>query len=204
MKKLLPTIFIIGTLCNIVASNQLEIDETKWMLDLQALISMNSKKVENIQGEDKNSNGVRDDVEKYIWSKYKNDRFQRDIFFTAAKKIQEIISLPLNDAMKEHIQLDKELLEIYTCRDYILYRNEVEDIEQELLNKTLFKGKVLNTSDRLKAYVEHKKILPLNNKELTRSQLLADKNSCLNLYKTYENLDGENATLIINKGIKGF
>ena len=98
---------------------------------------------------------------------------------------------------QEHIRLDRELLDIYTCRDYILYRNESKDIENELLNKTLFKGKVLNTPARLKAYIEHKKILPANFDELTEEELISDKKSCLALYYSYQNSDQKSTTLII-------
>lgn len=182
MKHLIFSILILG---NLQILNALEIDNKQWMIDLKALVMMNSNKVDSLSGDDKNSNGVRDDIERYIWSKYKDDKFQRDMFFTAAKLIQSIITLPKQET-KQHIQLDHDLLKIYTCRDYILYRNEDKKIEQEMLNKTLFKGKVLNTPNRLRAYIEHKKKLPLELSDLSEKELLKDKNSCLKLYQSYQ------------------
>ncbi len=198
MKKLFSTLFLLGTLLTLNASNkELNPVNQQWLEDLKVLVSLSDKRIDYLSGIDKNSNGVRDDVERYILSKYMDDPFQRDMFFKAAKKIQKIIALPLNGVIDEHIKLDRELLEVYTCRDYILYRNESENIEDELLNKTLFKGKVLNTPQRLKAYIEHKKILPSNFDELTDKELIADKKSCLALYHSYQNLDEQSTTLII-------
>jgi len=198
MRKLFFTLVLIGSLFTLNATEkELNPVNQQWLEDLKVLVSLSEKKVDLLSGVDKNTNGVRDDVERYILSKYMDDPFQRDMFFTAAKKIQEIISLPLNGVIDEHIRLDKELLEVYTCRDYILYRNESEDIENELLNKTLFKGKVLDTPQRLKAYIEHKKVLPSNFDELTEKELIADKKSCLSLYFSYKNLDEQSTSLTI-------
>ena len=198
MNKLFFTLVLIGSLFTLNASNkELNPVNEQWLEDLKVLVSLSDKRVDALTGVDKNSNGVRDDVERYILSKYMDDPFQRDMFFKAAIKIQEIIALPLNGVIDEHIRLDRELLDIYTCRDYILYRNESEDIEQELLNKTLFKGKVLDTSERLKAYIEHKKVLPTNFDALTDNELIADKKSCLTLYYSYQNEDSKNTTLIV-------
>lgn len=198
MKKLFLTLFLLG---NLLIANASDTESNpvndQWLKDLKVLVSLSEEKVDQISGIDKNKNGVRDDVEQYILSKYMNNPFQRDMFFKAAKKIQKIIALPLNGMDSQHIKLDRELLEVYTCRDYILYRNESENIEDELLNKTLFKGKVLNTPQRLRAYIEHKKILPSNFDELTDKELIADKKSCLALYYSYQNLDEQSTTLTI-------
>jgi hypothetical protein len=198
MKKLFCTLTLIGSLFTINASQQVVTPVSQqWLEDLKVLVSLSSKRVDALSGIDKNSNGVRDDVERYILSKYMDDPFQRDMFFKAAKKIQKIIALPLNGVVDEHIKLDKELLGIYTCRDYILYRNESKNIEKELLNKTLFKANVLNTPERLKAYIEHKKVLPMNFDKLTDKELLKDKKSCLSLYYSYENIEQKSTTLTI-------
>jgi hypothetical protein len=198
MNKLFFTLVLIGSLFTLNAANkELNPVNQQWLEDLQVLVSLSNKSVDALVGVDKNRNGVRDDVESYILSKYMDDSFQRDMFFKAARKIQKIIALPLNGVIDEHIRLDRELLEVYTCRDYILYRNESKNIEDELLNKTLFKGKVLNTPQRLKAYIEHKKILPSNFDELTDQELVEDKKSCLSLYYSYQNLDKQSTTLII-------
>jgi hypothetical protein len=198
MKKFFSTLLLMGSLITVNAvEKDLELGQQQWLKDLKVLVSLNSNKVDELAGVDKNNNGVRDDVENYILSKYSHDRFQRDMFFKAARKIQEIIALPLNGVIDEHIRLDRELLGIYTCRDYILYRNESKDLEKELMNKTLFKAKVLNTPQRLKSYIEHKKVLPMNFDKLTEQELLKDKNSCLALYYSYKNVEQKSTTLII-------
>jgi hypothetical protein len=199
MKKFFSTLLLMGSLLTVNATDKdLSLSDQQWLKDLKVLVSLSNNSVDAISGIDNNNNGVRDDVENYILSKYSHDPFQRDMFFKAARKIQEIISLPLNGVIDEHIRLDRELLSIYTCRDYILYRNEVKNIDKELLNKTLFKASVLNTPERLKAYIEHKKILPSNFDELTESELMKDKKSCLALYYSYKNLDDQSTTLIMH------
>jgi hypothetical protein len=195
--KILVTMLMLGNIYILNASINEKNNNKQWVKDLKALVLMSNKSTINIKGNDKNNNGVRDDVERYIWSKYENDKFQRDMFFTAAKTIQKILTLPTKSNKKEHIVLDKKLLEIYTCRDYILYRNESENIEQEMLNKTLFKGKVLNTPERLKAYIDHKRVLPTNLQELTEEDLIKDKNSCLSLYFSYKNDEKKSTVSII-------
>ncbi len=186
MNRLFFTLVIVGSLLNLNASNKETVGQ-QWLSDLQVLVDLSNQRVDALIGIDKNKNRVRDDVEAYILSKYSDDEFQKDMFFKAAQKIQEILSLPKNSEIKEHVRLDRELLDIYTCRDYILYRNESANIEEELLNKTMFKGKILNTSHRLRAYIDHKKVLPLNFDELTKEELNRDKKSCLTLYESYEN-----------------
>jgi len=198
MNKLFIALLFISSVVTLNASEKdLQVTNQQWLKDLKVLVSMSSEKVDKLQGKDKNHNGIRDDVESYVLSKYSDDPFQRDVFFKAAKKIQKIISLPLKENKDEHIKLDRELLDIYTCRDYILYRNEVKDIEQELLNKTLFKGKVLNTTDRLRAYINHKKILPADFDDLSDAKLQSDKKSCLKLYNSYNDEVKESTTLTI-------
>ncbi len=192
MSRLFFTLAVTGSLLSLNASNK-EIVGQQWLSDLQVLVGLSSQRVDALKGLDKNRNNVRDDVEAYILSKYADDEFQRDMFFKAAQKIQLIISLPKNSEIEERIKLDRELLDIYTCRDYILYKNESENIEEELLNKTMFKGKVLNTSDRLRAYIDHKKVLPLNFSELSKDELKRDKESCLTLYESYDNENRQSA-----------
>jgi hypothetical protein len=197
MNKVVFTWFLLGSLVVLQAKELNNVTNQQWLKDLQTLVSLSDKKVDALSGIDKDKDGVRDDVESYILSKYADDPFQRDMFYKAAKKIQKIISLPLHGQIDEHIKLDRELLEVYTCRDYILYRNESQDIEQELLNKTLFKGKVLNTSQRLKAYIEHKKILPAHFDDLSEKEMSIDKHNCLSLYNSYQEVDTKSTTLNI-------
>lgn len=201
MKKFVIIITLFGLLANLNASDKnLDITQNQWLQDLKVLVSLSDKNVYKYQILDKNDNGISDDIEEFILSKYEDDPFQRDMFFKAANKIQKILNLPIDTAIDKRVKLDKELLGIYTCRDYILYRNKSEDIEDELLNKTLFKGKVLNTSNKLKTYIEHKKLLPLSFDELTKERLLKEKSSCLALYYSYEDDNSQSSIQIVDEG----
>ncbi len=165
-----------------------------WLNDLQVLVELDTQRDDTLSGKDLNSNGVRDDVEEYVHQKFHKDPFQEALFMEAAKRIQQIITLPKESTQQEHLKLDKELLSLYTCRDYILYRDNEENIEQEMLNKTLFKAKVLNTEERLSAYIEHKKMLPMDFSDLTSDQLKSEKASCLARYRSFRNEDTHAAT----------
>ena len=196
MKKLLFTLFFIGTLTTLFAQNHVSATPNlSWLNDLEVLLKLDAQKENSLRGKDINSNGVRDDVEAYIDRKFGKDPFQKDLFMEAARKIQQIITLPQNSTEEEHLALDKELLELYTCRDYILYRDNEENIEQEMLNKTLFKAKVLNTEARLTAYIEHKKRLPFSYQDLSTEQLKREKQQCLARYEAYHNPDAHASLL---------
>ena len=168
-----------------------------WLDDLQVLVQLDTQRTDSLSGKDFNANGVRDDVEEYVKQKFHKDPFQEALFMEAAKKIQQIITLPEESTPEEHLKLDKELLSLYTCRDYILYRDNEENIDQELLNKTLFKAKVLNTEERLSAYIEHKKKLPLNFSDLSGEQLRKEKSACIARYRAFANPDTHAAENIL-------
>lgn len=160
-----------------------------WINDLEVLVKLDTQREDTLTGRDINSNGIRDDVEAYINRKFGKDLFQKVLFMEAAQKIQKIITLPEESSVEEHLALDRELLQLYTCRDYILYRDNEENIEQEMLNKTLFKAKVLNTQERLSAYIAHKKKLPFEFSDLTQDQLTIEKSECLSRYNAFKNPD---------------
>jgi len=190
MKKYLLTLVMMGTLTALLAQNGMpEKKNLSWVNDLDALLKLDAQKEDSLRGRDINSNGVRDDVEAYIERKFGKDPFQKAIFTEAAQKMQQIITLPRTSTKREHQLLDKELLALYTCRDYILYRDNEENLEQEMLNKTLFKAKVLNTEARLSAYIEHKKRLPFDYTDLSAEQLKKEKAQCLSRYEAYHNPD---------------
>jgi len=64
-----------------------------------------------------------------------------------------------------------------------------ESLDKELEDKIIFKGKVLNTEKRLRAYINHKQILPFQFDDLSEEQLLKDKTACVNQYNKITNLD---------------
>ena len=185
MKKTFITLAALGCFS---VTNAVEINTLKWAADFETLVNLSASAENTIEGIDQNNNGIRDDIEYYVNEKYKDKPFQKAMFIKAAKKMQTIITLSEDDISK-HQRLDHELLNIYTCRDYILYKIDDESLEKELKDKIIFKGKVLNTDKRLKAYITHKQLLPFKFDDLSEAQLKKDKTACVNQYNKYKNLD---------------
>ena len=185
MKKIIVSLTLASSL---MLANNININNLKWTNDFETLVNLSSSAENTIKGIDQNKNGIRDDVEYYVNNKYQNKPFQKAIYLKAAKTIQTIITLPVND-ISQHQKLDSTLLNLYTCNDYILYKMDAESLDTELKNKVIFKAKVLNTDKRLRAYIEHKELLPFKFNELTDAQLEKDKNHCVNQYNKYNNLD---------------
>ncbi len=195
MKRSLILHLFLGSL---IFSQASDVQPQQWIADLQTMIALDTQKENSIGGIDIDRNGIRDDVERYVRLKYKHDPFQRDLFLDAAQKIQKIITLPKTAPKKLHEELDRELLLLYTCRDYILYRNENTNIEKELVDKTLFKAKVLNTKERFNAYVQHKQMLPKSFYDLTEDALKMGKIRCQERYSRYHNDDAKPPKVTLN------
>ncbi len=186
MKK---TLFILSLLGTFSIANAVDINTLKWTSDFEMLVNLNDNVENTLEGIDQNHNGIRDDVEYYINTKYKNKPFQKAMFTKAAKTIQTIITLPQGGEVKKHQKLDKELLNLYTCRDYILYKMDSDSLEEEMKDKILFKGKVLNTKKRLQAYIAHKQLLPFQFDDLSKEALKKEKQACIKQYNHYKNSD---------------
>lgn len=187
MKKIVITLVLI---VNIAFANSIDINQLKWTEDFETLINLSNGVENSIAGLDQNKNGVRDDVEYYVNTKYKNRPFQKAMFLKAATMMQKIITLPTDKtALKEHQKLDHDLLNVYTCRDYILYKMDSKSLDKEMQEKINFKAKVLNTKKRFHAYVLHKQLLPFAFDDLSDEALERDKKTCMNQYNRYKNLD---------------
>ncbi len=186
MKKIIIAISLLGSL---TIANAIDINNLKWTSDFETLVNLSGSVENTLEGIDQNKNGVRDDVEYYVNEKYKDKPFQKMMFIKAAKKIQKIITLSNDKDIKTHQKLDRELLNLYTCRDYILYKMEDDSLEKELKDKITFKGKMLNTEKRLRAYITHKQLLPFQFDDLSDAQLKRDKRACINQYNKIKNLD---------------
>lgn len=168
----------------------IKINNQKWIQDYELLVNLNIGAKENIQGLDLNKNGIRDDVEYYVHQKYKDDPFQKEIFLESAKKIQTILSLPKSAPIKKRVQLDEELIRLYACRDYMLYKLNDKNIEDKLKEKMIFKSKVLNTNDRLRAYIEHKKtVLDFGEQSMDDKTVDNARVSCEEIYRKLNNPD---------------
>jgi hypothetical protein len=185
MKKVVTSLFLIY----FSSQANIEINNDSWIKDYELLVNLNTNPNTTISGLDLNKNGIRDDVEYYVEQKYKDKPFQKELFLEASKKIQEILSLPKSASIKKRIELDSELISIYTCRDYMLYKLDVKDIEQELKDKMIFKSRVLNTNKRLRAYIEHKKLLPLDEENIDDMDVEKERLSCEKRYEEITNRD---------------
>ena len=186
MKKIFITISLIASMS---VANTVDINNLKWTSDFETLVNLSASVENTLEGIDQNRNGIRDDVEYYVNQKYKNKPFQKTMFLKAAQKMQKIITLENDKDIKTHQRLDKELLNLYTCRDYILYKMEDDSLEKDLKDKIIFKGKMLNTEKRLRAYVQHKQLLPFQFDDLSDAQLKKDKRACIQQYNKSKNLD---------------
>ncbi len=194
MKKV---IFSLALVCSCLVADNL-FDYNQWAEDLQTMIELNQNKNSTLKGSDINKNMVRDDVENYIKEKYQGDEFQKIMFLEAAKKMQQILTLPKNTPKKVHLKLDKQLLQVYTCRDYIIYKNHDMDIEEELAQKAEFKSKVLNTASRLEAYINHKRLIPFTYQIPSDKELNSQKNECERLYSKIKAETKKTTVLSIN------
>jgi len=185
MIKVLISFIFIGSFTLI---NAVDINKLKWTEDFETLVNLSATTQNTLEGIDQNKNGIRDDIEYYLNAKYQNRPFQKAMFIKAASTIQKIITLP-EENIAEHQKLDQALLNLYTCRDYILYKMNDTSLEKELKDKIIFKSKVLNTKKRLRAYINHKQILPFQFDNLSQEQLLKDKIACVNQYNQIINPD---------------
>lgn len=192
MKK---RVFIVALLATFATANTVSIQDMKWTEDFETLVNLSSQAENSLAGIDQNNNGVRDDVEYFIDQKFSNKPFQKAMFTQAAQTMQKIITLPKVGHIKEHQKLDHDLLMLYTCRDYILYKFEDTQIEKEMQAKIAFKGKVLNTSKRLHAYIDHKKVLPYHFDELSDHELEKEKIACVKQYNKYQKSETKRISL---------
>ncbi|RUM66528.1 MAG: hypothetical protein DSZ06_03070 [Sulfurospirillum sp.] len=185
MKKVLLSSMIIS----VFAFANTKVDDLKWTGDYETLVNLNSNAKNTIEGIDTNKNGIRDDIEYFVVNKYKDKPFQKELFLEAAKKLQTILTLPKNAPVKLRAKLDHELINIYTCRDYMLYKLEAKNIDEELKNKLIFKSKVLNTKDRLKRYLTHKQLVPINEDDMEYNTINNERKNCELKYQKFINKD---------------
>jgi len=198
MKKVIFFILLLTPLITLFAQiTPIEINQLKWTQDYEALVGLDTKAKNTLLGIDNNQNGVRDDIEYYIYTKYENDPFEQSMFFEAAKKMQTILTFSKDTDRVKRQKIDQELLEIYTCRDYILYKEDSKNLNKKLREKSYFKSKVLNTKERLYAYIDHKKALPLIFEDIKDKDISKERRECLQTYYKYKNLDNGVSTQMV-------
>jgi hypothetical protein len=119
-------------------------------------------------GVDSNNNGVRDDVENYIYDRfkgYKNYKVEREIAMQFARAAQQWIQNPENGYKDKKYMLTHRVI---ACQWYYydMYLENTEDfsIYMEYYNQHKiidadFKDAVFNTKQRLKAYFKYNESL---------------------------------------------
>jgi hypothetical protein len=118
------------------------------------------KNDETLLGIDTNNNNVRDDVERWLIVKYKNEhKIVTEIGFQTAKAAQIIIQDPSN--AKETTKLEEAA---QACNAYFefwaKYNNEPILINHDISTyKHLFNTVQFNTKDRIKAYLDYDRAL---------------------------------------------
>jgi hypothetical protein len=114
-------------------------------------------------GVDSNNNGVRDDVENYIYDRfkgYKNYKVEREIAMQWARAAQLLIQNPENGYKdKKYLIMQK----VISCQEYYYNSNTqgydfqmyMQYINQHEIFDEDFKDVIFNTKQRLKAYFKY-------------------------------------------------
>jgi hypothetical protein len=125
-------------------------------------------------GIDSNSNGVRDDMERYIVKTYGKEEITIQIGFQVSRAYDTVIEHPEN-AWETYKVLDAAL----DCESYFRnYANMFGDpilIKNRLSNSKLFKSLQLNTKERIRGYLLHDKKLSGGVFDLTEISKLKSK-----------------------------
>jgi len=113
------------------------------------------KNNKTLLGIDFNDNGIRDDVERFIVNKYKNDnKIVTEIGFQLARAYQKILENPL-DTKANYTALDAAM----DCNHYFKFTaKHMKNGDVVLVNHYLgedFKNLQLNRKSRVKAYLEY-------------------------------------------------
>jgi len=108
-------------------------------------------------GIDSNSNGVRDDIERYIINKYNDEKIAVEIGFQYARAYNAVIENSVN-ALETMKVLDAAI----DCDGYFsVHAERFGDplIMQERVDSKKFESLILNTKERIKGYLEHDRAL---------------------------------------------
>ena len=145
----------------------------QWLSDFNLLVSLDISAREA---------RYQNNVLQYINKKYSNDPFQKEIFKNIFFEMENAINTPFEDIDK-HREVANKISKLYTCRDYILKKNN-PGIDFYKLNKDkqFFEKKVLE-KDRKYFYQKHKIAAASSSEGLGLENLEQQKKDCLELYK---------------------
>jgi hypothetical protein len=110
-------------------------------------------------GIDTNNNGVRDDVERWLIFRYKNDhRIVTEIGFQGARADQFMLANP-----DKPFEADKLVSAAQDCNSYFQHYADGFDepilINHDILSSTAYKTMQFNTKERIEAYLAYDKKL---------------------------------------------
>jgi hypothetical protein len=114
-------------------------------------------------GIDSNNNGVRDDVERWLIVRYKNDhKIVTEIGFQTARASQEILKANPK-TYEEALVVDNIMHDAFDCNSYFRsFANIYDDpilLDHTILTSTAFKTAQFNTEARIRAYFDYDKAL---------------------------------------------
>ncbi len=108
-------------------------------------------------GVDSNSNGVRDDVERYIINKYNDEKIAIEIGFQYARAYNAVIEDPANAE-----EIMKVLDAAQDCKGYFTFHADRFGDPILIVDKSSpkkFRSMVINTEDRIRAYLMYDRAL---------------------------------------------
>ncbi len=114
-------------------------------------------------GIDSNNNGVRDDVERWIYKTYKDKHpIHIDIAMQAGRAYKQVLETP--ERAKEIMEFVEAPLycELYyrSCVDYVnINEKRILDENEEINNKYFRKKIYFNTKERMDAYIQYDTLL---------------------------------------------
>ncbi|MBS9778821.1 MAG: hypothetical protein KGV58_00785 [Campylobacteraceae bacterium] len=138
-----------------IISNEINL-HVKWIVNGHTLPQMPDEKINNstLLGVDINNNGVRDDVERWIYKEYKNlHPIHIDIAMQAARGYKKVLEMPERALEIRNIVVAPIFCEHYYSSDATEYNEPIlirygEDIDSKVKNK------YFNTKKRYRIYLE--------------------------------------------------
>ncbi len=136
-------------------SNTIKLN-VKWIVNGHKLPPEPDEKLNNstLLGIDSNNNGVRDDVERWIYEEYKDKHpIYSDIFMQSARGYKKVLEMP-KKALQIRLQVNSSMYCEWYYRSTAKYYNEPILVKREEMNRKYFEKIYFNTKARKKAYYE--------------------------------------------------
>jgi len=158
-----------------VTSNSVKLHIT-WVVNGHVLPPEPDPKVNNatLLGVDSNDNGVRDDVERYVIQTYKDEKIAIEIGVQVARAFNTVIENPANAE-----EVDKVLTAAQDCSIYFQGFADIFGeplvLKKSIVTSKKFKSIMLNTKERIRAYLEYNRNLSGGVYEATKIKNMKSK-----------------------------